>query len=120
MKKSTKAALLSALVFPGMGHFIVKKPVQGVAALVIALASLYVLISNAIERAQSIVAKIQSGEISPDVASITQLVSQSSVGADTQLLNAATAILFVVWIFGIVDSYRIGRKMQDKEGENEQ
>ena len=109
MKKSTKAALLSAFVFPGIGHLYLKRYVAGVLLASASFASIYYLIAKAIERAFEISAKIQNGDVQLDVEAITALVSQQSSGADARLLNIATTAFIICWLIGIVDSYRAGR-----------
>jgi hypothetical protein len=113
MSKAIKAALLSAVVFPGTGHFFLKKHVVGSLLAVAALASLYLVISRMVERALLIVEKIQRGEVQLDVAAIAELISKQPTGTDAQLLNIAWAVLIISWLIGIVDSYRVGR-MQGK------
>lgn len=53
--------------------------------------------------------QIQSGDVSLDVAAITELVLRQSTGADAQMLNIAAVTLTICWLIGIVDAYRIGR-----------
>ena len=108
MNKAAKAALLSALLFPGAGHFFLKKYVAGVVLATTSLAALYLLIAKAVEKALLISEKIQSGEVQLDVAAITELVARQATGAEAQLLNIATAVLIISWLIGIVDSYRVG------------
>ena len=114
MSKSTKAVLLSALVFPGAGHFFLKKHISAVVLMSAALGSLYYLVTTAVERALQITEKIQSGEVQLDVAEITELVSKQLTGAEAQMQNIATAVLLISWLVGIFDSYRVAR-MQNKE-----
>jgi TM2 domain-containing membrane protein YozV len=109
MKKATKAVLLSAFVFPGAGHIYLKKYISGGVLFGASLLGIYYLISKTVESALQIVEKIQSGEVQPDVTAITQLVTKQSTGAESQLLNIATATIIICWIIGIIDSYRIGR-----------
>jgi len=109
-QKPTVAVLLSALVFPGAVHVYLKQFVFGFGLIAVAIASLYVLISHAIKQALSIVEKIQSGEVAPDISVITTMVSEQISGADAQLVNLATIALIVVWVIGIVGSYLAGRK----------
>ncbi len=104
-----KAALLSAFVFPGVGHFLLKKYIPGAVLAGAAFAGLYFLIAKTLEKTLQITEKIQSGEVQLDVATITDLVSKQATGTETQLLNIAAAVLFISWIIGIVDSYRVGR-----------
>jgi hypothetical protein len=113
MKRHTKAALLSTFVFPGIGHFLLKKHIQGAALAGTAFVSLYFLIARTIEKTLQVFEKIASGEIQSDAASITDLVLNQSTGSETLLLRIATAALIISWLIGIVDSYRVGRA-QDK------
>jgi hypothetical protein len=113
MKNSTKAALLSALVYPGVGNIYLKRYISGAVFAGVASMALYVLISNAIHRALNIVDKLQHGEIQPDMAVISELVSKQPAGMDALLIDIATALLILAWIIGIVDAYRCGRCQDD-------
>ena len=113
MKKPMKVALLSAFVFPGVGHFLLKKYLLGAVLASTAFAGLYYLIAKAVEKTLQIAEKIQSGEVQPDVTTITELVSKQATGTEAQLLNIAAAALLISWLIGIADSYRVGRA-QDK------
>ena len=115
MKKPAKAALLSAFVFPGAGHFFLKRHIAGAILAGAAFAALYVLVSNAVDRALEIVDKIQRGEVQPDIAVITELVSKQPTGTEAQLINIATAILIIAWLIGVVDSYRVGRLQESSD-----
>lgn len=110
MKKSTKAALLSGLLFPGLGHLYLKRYIQGILLFSISATAIYFIISIAVNAALEVVEKIQSNSAGTalDMATITDLVSQQSSGTE-QSVNIATAVLVVCWITGIVDSYRQGR-----------
>ncbi|MBT6338674.1 MAG: hypothetical protein HOJ48_05195 [Desulfobacula sp.] len=110
MKKATKAALLSAFVFPGAGHLHLKKYIRGVLLAISSFAAIYYLLLTIIETALQIVEKIRNGDIQPDISAISQLLLERSAGSESQLLNIATALLIVCWIISIIDSYRIGRK----------
>jgi hypothetical protein len=112
MKKSTKSALLSAFVFPGLGHFLLKKRIQGAALAGTAIAALYFLIARTVEKALQVFDKIASGEIQSDATSIAALVMEQTTGSETQLLRFATAALVIAWLIGIVDSYRVGRAQE--------
>ena len=116
MKKSTKAALLSAFVFPGAGHIYLTKYTAGALLAGTSFAAIYYLVSNAVERAFEISEKIQSGDVQLDINAITELVSQQSTGTNVQLLNIATTALIICWLIGIIDAYRVGC-MRDKNDE---
>lgn len=108
MKKSNKAVLLSALVFPGAGHFLLKKRVIGSVLVCASLVALYLIIANMLNRAQEIADKILSGDVAPDVAAITELLSRQPAD-ESQLLDVAWAVLVISWLIAIADSYRCGR-----------
>lgn len=118
MKKSTKAAILSALVFPGMGHFYLKKHIIGSFILGITFIPLYVVVTNAIEQAQAIVDKILSGEVQGDIASITDMVSKQSSGIEAQSMDFAVIVLIVIWLIAVIDAHRRGRALDKNTGFN--
>ena len=106
--------LLSAFVFPGAGHFFLKRHIVGAVLAGTALTTLYLVISNVFVRAQQIAQKIQSGDILLDVAAIAESLSRQTTGIETQSLNLATAVFTLTWLAGIVDSYRVGRQQNEK------
>lgn len=108
MTKSMKAALLSALVFPGAGHFFLKRHIRGIILTSTTIASLYFLIAGVVEKALHIVDKIQRGEVQPDVAAITDLVTAQPTGSEMHVITIASYVLMIAWVIGIVDAYRIG------------
>lgn len=113
LKRATKAALLSGLVFPGVGHLVLKHYVRGSILMLGSLAALWILVSVTVERAQSIVDRIVGGEIPMDAGAITQAVTDSSQGPDSLMSNAAFIVLVACWVIGIIDSYRAGRRLEN-------
>jgi hypothetical protein len=59
---------------------------------------------------------ILRGELQPDAAAITEALAKQPPGADALLVNGAYAVLLVVWVFGIVDSWRVGRDSDEGRG----
>ena len=118
MSRSVKAALLSAFVFPGVGHFYLKKRISGTVLAGAALASLFFVISKSLESAQQIAEQIQSGDGPLDIAEISGLLAEQPAGSESQLFNIASAVFVVSWLVGIFDSYRTGRAMSKNDAEN--
>ncbi len=108
MEKSIKAALLSAFVYPGTGHFFLKKYTLGAAFACAFSIPLYFIISEIVTKAEQIVEQINNGEIPLDIAAISESLSSSIQSIDTQELNIKIHALAIIWIIGITDSYRIG------------
>ncbi|GAB3032503.1 hypothetical protein [Bowmanella dokdonensis] len=110
MTRTTKAVLLSALLFPGTGQFLLKRYAAGALLMVTSLLSLTLLISDAVSKAQEITDRIISGHIGADLASVSAALAQQSEQADTSLLQFSTYLLVGSWLFGIVHAIWVGRR----------
>jgi len=108
MKRSSKAALLSGLIFPGIGHIVLKQYLRGSVLMLFALIALSVVVTRIFQRALTIVDRINSGDIPVDTVAIAEMVSNSTSGADSFIENTALFVLGVCWLIGIIDSYRLG------------
>ena len=114
MKLSTKAALYSALIFPGLGHFLLKRYLSAGLLTSFAAVALVYLVTKAVEKALVIADKIVSGEVQPDIVLVLQMVSQQAKDQDAQSIEVVTLVLVVLWLLGIIDSYRVGRLIEEK------
>ncbi len=120
MSPPLKATLISALVFPGGGHFYIKRYFTGALLAGISLVCLLLLLSIAMEAAQVISQKILNGEIPLDVLRIrAEIYAQSSAIGSTRG-EIATWILIVCWLASIADSYRLSRKQHQAEEKSDQ
>ncbi|MGB5492627.1 MAG: hypothetical protein WBM76_17505 [Woeseiaceae bacterium] len=108
MKRSSKAALLSGLIFPGIGHIILKQYLRGSVLMLFALIALSVIVTGAYQRALTIVDRINNGDTPVDTGAIAEMVSNSSSAADGFIENIAMVVLVACWLIGIIDSYRLG------------
>lgn len=114
MNKALKAALFSALIFPGSGQLLLKKYVSAVCFALFACVGVYLLLSDLWSRYQEILDKIQAGEVAADLASITELVHQQTATATTSLSPALT-ILLITWLVSIIEAYRVGRTLAQSD-----
>lgn len=110
MKTSLKAVLLSAFVFPGVGQMWLKKYLLGCIFSFGAAVPLYIIVSTTIEQTQIILEQINLQVYTLDYFAINDLVSQQMASIDTRQMHTATISLLVIWLFSILDAYRIGRK----------
>jgi hypothetical protein len=111
MKMSTKAALFSALIFPGIGHLVVRRYLRAGVLIVSSLIAMYVIVGIAVRQALSVVDQVVSGEVSPDVGSISKMIAESASSADNRTANMALLALAFVWLIGLVDAWRLGSAM---------
>ncbi len=113
MRESLKAALWSIFIFPGSGHFYLKKPVTGTIMVSIAIMALLIVLIGVVERANQIADKIIRGELPLDLSLIPDMVSKQSQQSGSQAMDFATYILIAIWIIAAIDAYRLGR-VKDK------
>lgn len=114
MKKSTKAVLLSGLVFPGLGHLYLKRWVAGVVLSGGAAFAIYYISSIAMTIVLDVSHKIETGTIPADIATVSNAVSQQFSSTE-QATNLASITLLVCWVLGILGSWWQGRA-QEKHG----
>jgi len=109
MNPHTKATLLSALVFPGLGQLTLKRYYRATLMISACLISLYIIINSAIEKAMEISQKIVSGEIPYDTTTISRMIEESSAGASASTTNSALSIVTFIWLWAMIDAYFINR-----------
>lgn len=112
MNRPLKAALFSALIFPGAGQFLLKKYISAVYFAVFAGVGLYLLFSNLMEIAQDIIDKAQRGEVTNNLATILELVNLQLATA-IESFTPALIILLVAWIVSVMEAYRVAKKEEN-------
>ena len=117
MKRSTKAALFSGLIFPGLGHMILKLYLRGSILMLSALIALSVIVTVATRRALKVVESINSGEIPLDAGAITELASSSISSADNSTVNFSLIVIVACWLIGMIDSYRLGINLEKSKSQ---
>ena len=107
MKTALKAALLSGLVFPGLGHIYLKRYGRGIIIMICSLAGFGYIISTATIGALDMLQKMQTqGAVDTDAIS---RLAVSAAASTSLYYNAALVILACCWLFSVVDAYRIGK-----------
>jgi hypothetical protein len=110
MKLAHKALLYSALIYPGGGHFLLKRYAMGAFYATIATACLWALLARAMEIAQGISERILSGEIPLDIVQIRSEISLGALADGSPMVSVATWLLVGCWIVAGVDAFRLGRQ----------
>lgn len=111
MHKATKAALMSALIFPGCGHFYLKSKLRGAIFTLFSAGCLYVLISFAVKVANDLSERILSGDIALDISSLMAEISSQLNGSGGDAPHVASLLLLACWGISIIDSFIVGRKL---------
>lgn len=115
MKKSVKAALLSGLVFPGAGHFSLKRYQRGFIFFAPALLAVFLLVQQALDKAYAIVEQIERGRVALDAEAISRLISEPPGGQQLLVSNIATWMLVACWLLSMVDSFRLGKQADQSQ-----
>jgi len=110
MKTSTKAALLSALVYPGIGQLFYHAYRRAILLILIFSIAAYFYIEEVVNKYQPLIEKVKSGELSLNAQALTYEISKNPIILDQEIVSTLTYILIVSWFVGIVDAYRIGIK----------
>jgi hypothetical protein len=110
MKNALKGALLSGLVFPGLGQVNLKHYKRGIALMLIVSVSLLVIVVKAVLQAFTILEKIELEGRAIEMSTILNATTQASTTSDSLLYNFLLLLIILCWIIGIVDAYRIGKK----------
>jgi hypothetical protein len=118
MNNSLKGALLSGLVFPGLGQVVLKHYKRGAVIMLAVLVSLSVVVVKAVQHALAILEKIQSEGGVIDMSTISKAATQGSTSSGSLIFKIALLLIIHCWIIGAVDAYRIGKKkdLEEREG----
>ena len=115
MNNSLKGALLSGLIYPGLGQVVLKHYKRGVALMLAFTVTLLAILIIAVQQASTILEKIDIEGGAIDIDTISNAASQASTTSESHLLKLLSWLLLFCWVIGVVDAYRIGRKKDIQE-----
>jgi hypothetical protein len=110
MNQSLKGAVLSGLIFPGLGQIVFKHFLRGAAIMLTVLVSMAVIVVKAVQQALAILEKIEREGGVIDIETLSTAVNQASTNFGDISLAFFLLLIIACWIIGTVDAYRIGRK----------
>ena len=88
------------------------KKMQALAFLALTLSGLSVIFYDSYYKAQTIAQKIATGELGLDVEAIRREIDTVTGVVDPVIITGITVSIGVLWLVGIVDCFRLGRKYQ--------
>jgi hypothetical protein len=103
MKKAVKGALLSGLVFPGLGQIALKQYPRGLAFMAVALACTIYIVETTVQEVMSSLATLDPTRIA------------SLPTPPTDHAGPALWILCLAWVWAVLDAYRVGARL-DRQG----
>jgi TM2 domain-containing membrane protein YozV len=111
MRLSTKAALLSGLVFPGLGQMIMKRYRRGTLIFITVLMAIVTLAAMATSEVLTALEKMQTPGAEIDLTTALNLAAASSSSSGFYY-NVILTIIVICWLFSIIDAYMIGKKIE--------
>ena len=115
MSNSLRAALLSGLVFPGLGHVILKHRKRGFTLMLAVLIGLMVIVVKAVQQALTILEEIESEGGPIDMNTIYNAATEASTFFYSPIFNIVLLFIILCWFIGVVDAYRIGKRKDIEE-----
>jgi hypothetical protein len=115
MKNSVKGALLSGLVFPGLGQVNLKHYKSGIALMLITSVSIVLIIVKAVQQAFIILHTIELEGGVINGSTIVNAATQASSTSSGLIFKIVFLVIILCWIIGFVDAYRIGKKKDVEE-----
>ena len=116
MNNSMKAALLSGLVFPGLGQLVLRQYRRGLVIMLAVLICLSVIVIKAVHYARVILENIELQGDVIDMTAISNAATRESLQSGSITLNLLMLFIIVCWVAGTVDAYLIGKK-KDRQGD---
>ena len=104
MKANKKAALLSGLLYPGIGQFYLKKMLLGGTLVVATTVCLFYLFREVFKLTSQIAAEIQQGTMPLDINQMYSQIHSSLYNSDSNALTIMLYTLVAVWIISIIDA----------------
>jgi TM2 domain-containing membrane protein YozV len=118
MKISYKAALLSTFVFPGIGHLYLKRYWRGLVIMFFVFTGLgYMIWSatiSALNRLDDAMVNLQGG--ATNMQELSDIVGSKMLTSDPYH-EAVFYVIVCVWIFAVIDAYRIGKQRESQDEE---
>lgn len=111
MNKAVKAAIFSALLFPGWGQIYLRRYKRGIA---IISSFCWVVIRLAIRIIKA--APLQKG--TENVQAVFQITADSMKALNTKYLTFILVPIILLWMFSIVDAYLLGKKQMQMPKES--
>jgi TM2 domain-containing membrane protein YozV len=109
MNTAVKAALLSGLVFPGLGQLYLKQYWRGLVIIMLVMLGLMIVVGMATFSTLASMNKIQIEGISNDMNTIVNLASTYSI-ADVIYYKVIFLFIACCWFFSLIDAYRTGKR----------
>ena len=110
MNKATKAALYSALLFPGCGQMYLKHHARGMIFALSVLAGTFLLAWIVISAGAAIIHSAPFKKGTVQIVDVISVVVKSFQSIDLKIFLLMVILLLILWVLSIWDAYLLGTK----------
>jgi len=107
---ATKAALLSALLFPGWGQLFLKRYKRGVAIISLTVIGILSISLYVVQVALAVLKAAPLKKEAVNFSAVVQLSIEAIKSLNLFYLLIIILLIILLWIFSIVDAYFLGKK----------
>jgi TM2 domain-containing membrane protein YozV len=111
---ATKAALLSALLFPGWGQLLLKRYKRGVAIILLTVIGVLSIVFYVIQVAVTVLKTAPLKKEAVNFSAVVNLSVEAIKSLNLFYLLIILLFIILLWIFSIVDAYLLGKKDMSK------
>jgi hypothetical protein len=114
METATKAALFSALLFPGWGQIYLRRYKRGIVIILPVLAGMLSICWDVVQAAISILKAAPFKKGTVDISAVIKLSLDSVKALDSIYFSLILLLVVLLWMFSIVDAYQLGKKQMQE------
>jgi TM2 domain-containing membrane protein YozV len=111
MDKATKAALFSALLFPGWGQFYLKRYKRGLVFIMPVLIGTLALVWAIVQVGITIIKAAPFKKETVQLANVIQVTVDALKAIDFSYFLFILCLIAALWVLSILDAYLLGKKM---------
>jgi TM2 domain-containing membrane protein YozV len=111
MDKATKAALFSALLFPGWGQFYLKRYKRGLVFIMPVLIGTLALVWAIVQVGITIIKAAPFKKETVQLANVIQVTVDVLKTIDFSYFLFVLCLIAALWVLSIIDAYLLGKKM---------
>ena len=115
MKKSTKAALFSTVIFPGVGLYFLKRYLRGSIFFIPALLAILYIIHGISNVMHEVIEKLKlHPSEATNISHLTSTITES-INIHLPFYHQAITLFIASWLLSIGSSYFVGKKLETED-----
>lgn len=110
MSLAIKAALLSGLVFPGLGQVVLKHYMRGIAFILGTLVPMILVVMRLTKQATLVLDRLAAQGGTIDIGTVSDAATRAATDSSSLMINLLLILMIGCWLFALVDAYRLGKQ----------